>query len=408
MNIENLYQETLDFMFAQLPMFQQKGKEALKPKLTNIIHFCKELGMPHQQYPSVHIAGTNGKGSSSHAIASVLQHAGYKVGLYTSPHLKDFRERIKVNGQQVPKEFVCNFIDTHKDFLMRNELSFFEMSVGMAFAYFAYEEVDIAIIEVGLGGKWDSTNIITPIVSLITNIGYDHTDILGKTIVEIALQKAGIIKERVPIVISEYDEEAAVVFQEQARAFQAPIYFCHTKEVAYEMDLKGSYQKQNIKGIIGVVEILQKLGWKIPEEAIKNGLKSIVPTTGLQGRWQVLQQTPKVICDTGHNFNGLKLVLDQLLKEKYKNLHLVLGFVKEKDLHEILPLFPKEAKYYFTQPAIPRALSVDILKENASKCGLEGDSFPSVAKALQVAKENAQDNDVIFVGGSTFVVAEVL
>lgn len=402
------YEQTLSWMFNRLPMFQNKGASALKHKLDNIQLFCTYLQNPHQKFNSVHVAGTNGKGSSSHGIASILQQAGYKVGLYTSPHLKDFRERIKINGIEVPQEFVIDFIEKNKSFLEENQLSFFEMSVGMAFAYFEQEKVDIAVIEVGLGGRKDSTNIITPLVSLITNISKDHTDILGNTLEEIAYEKAGIIKENTPVVISEYQEQTAEVFRKEAQLKNAEIQFVSNEDISYKTDLKGIYQSKNIKGIVGVIRILQKKNFIITEENIEQGLAKIVKNTGLKGRWQILGENPKIICDTGHNAHGLNLVLNQLSQEKYKNLHIVLGFVKEKDIDLILPMFPKSAIYYFCRPNIPRGLDVEILYEKAQKTGLKGKKFSSVSEALATAKEQSSLQDVIFVGGSTFVVAEVV
>lgn len=402
------YQQTLDWLFGRLPMFQNKGASALRPKLDNIKLFCNFLNNPQEKFPSIHIAGTNGKGSSSHAIASVLQEAGYKVGLYTSPHLKDFRERIKINGQEVSEDFVISFVQENKKFLEENNLSFFEMTVAMAFHYFAEQKVDIAVIEVGLGGRHDSTNIIMPLVSLITNIGKDHTDVLGDTLAKIAYQKAGIIKEKTPVVISEFNEETAAVFQEEAKLKNAEIHFVSDKKISYEMDLKGIYQQKNIKGIVGVIEVLRQKNFAISEEALCEGLKHIVRNTGLKGRWQVLGQNPKIICDTGHNAHGLALVLEQLSQEKYEKLHIVLGFVKEKDIDAILPMFPQKALYYLCRPNVPRGLDVEILYEKVQKIGFKAKKFNSVAYALEAAKSNASLRDVVFIGGSTFVVAEVV
>lgn len=402
------YEQTLSWMFDRLPMFQNKGASALKHKLNNIQLFCEYLGNPHNKFKSVHIAGTNGKGSSSHAIASVLQQAGYKVGLYTSPHLKDFRERIKINGIEVPKNFVIEFIEKNQTFLQQNELSFFEMSVAMAFAYFSQEKVDIAVIEVGLGGRKDSTNIITPLVSLITNIGKDHTDVLGDTLEQIAYEKAGIIKQNTPIIISEYHPETANVFTQEATLKNAEIQFVNNEKITFSTDLKGIYQTKNLKGVVGVIRVLQKKNFNISEEDITQGLLNVVKNTGLKGRWQILNENPKIICDTGHNAHGLEVVLTQLSHEKYKKLHIVLGFVKEKSIDTILPMFPKEAIYYFCRPNIPRGLDVEILYEEAKKYGLKGTKYASVALALEQAKSQSSYDDIIFVGGSTFVVAEVV
>ncbi|MBM0653623.1 bifunctional folylpolyglutamate synthase/dihydrofolate synthase [Capnocytophaga genosp. AHN8471] len=402
------YQETLSWMFNRLPMFQTQGKTALNNKLDNILTFTSVLGNPQTKFKSLHIAGTNGKGSSSSMLASILQEAGYKVGLYTSPHLKDFRERIKINGKEIPENYVINFISENKSFLEEHSLSFFEMTVGMAFCYFAEEKVDIAVIEVGLGGRFDSTNIITPEVSLITNISKDHTDILGDTLPKIAFEKAGIIKRNVPVVISEYQEETAPVFTAKAKEMNAPIIFANHIETSLTTDLQGAYQEKNIKGVIAVTELLIHQGWDITPENIAQGLLHVVHNTNLKGRWQTLGSYPTIVCDTGHNVGGLTYVMEQLKKQTYTHLHIVVGFVKEKDVNGVLELFPKEATYYFCSPAIARGLNVDTLKEIAIAKGLQGERYSSVAEALNAAKAQALPTDFIFVGGSTFVVAEVL
>lgn len=402
------YQQTIDWLFSHLPMFQNNGKKALKNKLDNILFFTEHLDFPHKNFPSIHIAGTNGKGSSSHAIASVLQEAGYKVGLYTSPHLRDFRERIKINGKEIPEQNVIEFVEKHLPFIEKNDFSFFELTVAMAFDYFSTEKVDIAVIEVGLGGRLDSTNIILPEVCLITNIGKDHTDILGNTLAEIAYQKAGIIKEKTPVVISEYHPETADVFKEIAKEKNANIYFAYQKNIPYKTDLKGIYQEKNLKGIVQTLEILQEKGWKISNKNIEEGLLNIVKNTGLKGRWQTLSESPKIVCDTGHNHHGISIVIQQIAQQKYKKLHIVLGFVKEKDIDNILPLFPKNAIYYFCSPNIPRGLDANILKEKASLFDLQGNCYSSVNEALNYAKKQATTEDMIFIGGSTFVVAEVV
>ena len=402
------YQETLSWMFNRLPMFQTQGKNALNNKLDNILTFTSALGNPQTKFKSLHIAGTNGKGSSSSMLASILQEAGYKVGLYTSPHLKDFRERIKIDGKEIPESYVVNFITKNKSFLEKHSLSFFEMTVGMAFSYFAEEKVDIAVIEVGLGGRFDSTNIITPEVSLITNISKDHTDILGDTLPKIAFEKAGIIKQNVPVVISEYQEETAPVFTAKAKEMNAPIIFANHIETSLRTDLQGAYQEKNIKGVIAVTELLIHQGWDITPENIAQGLLHVVHNTNLKGRWQTLGSYPTIVCDTGHNVGGLTYVMEQLKKQTYTHLHIVVGFVKEKDVNSVLELFPKEATYYFCSPAIARGLNVDTLKEIATAKGLQGERYSSVAEALNAAKAQALPTDFIFVGGSTFVVAEVL
>tara|TARA_Y100001001_G_scaffold48143_1_gene44040 strand:- start:22006 stop:23217 length:1212 start_codon:yes stop_codon:yes gene_type:complete len=401
------YQETLDWMFGQLPMYQQKGVAAMNAKLDNIISFCNVLGNPEKKFKSIHIAGTNGKGSSSHMLASILQEAGYKVGLYTSPHLKDFRERIKINGKVVGEDFVVDFIEQHKPFLEYQKLSFFEMTVGMAFHYFREEQVEIAVIEVGLGGRLDSTNIITPEVSLITNIGMDHTQFLGDTLEKIALEKAGIIKPMVPVVISETQAETKMIFSLIAHQLKSEIVFADEQPATgYTTDLLGEYQKKNINGVVAAISQLK--GFDVPEESISKGLANVVKNTGLLGRWQILQQNPLVVCDTAHNKEGLQLVLNQVQKQTYYQLHIVLGFVSDKDVKSVLELFPKEAYYYFVRPSIPRGLDVGVLEEMAKEQGLMGEKYMSVQQGFQKALDSADEGDMIYVGGSTFVVAEVV
>ena len=400
------YKETLDWMFVQLPMYQREGKTAFKKDLTNILALSKELNFPEKRFKSIHVGGTNGKGSTSHMLASILQEAGYKVGLYTSPHLKSFTERIRINGAEIPKRKVTSFIAKNKDFLERQKLSFFEMTVGLAFDYFASEKVDIAIVEVGLGGRLDSTNILLPEVAVITNIGLDHTEFLGETLPEIAFEKAGIIKNKIPVVIGE--EQAAVksVFIAKAAAESAPIYFASDALKCYASDLLGDYQQQNTKTAVAAIKKLK--GYRVSEENIKNGLLNVVKNTNLKGRWQILQARPKVICDTAHNKEGLVIVLKQLKKEQFKKLHVVLGVVADKNLATILPLFPSNASYYFCKPDVPRGLSEVTLHEKATKFNLVGDKYASVKLALKSALLNANQEDIIYVGGSTFVVAEII
>ncbi|HLU80905.1 MAG TPA: folylpolyglutamate synthase/dihydrofolate synthase family protein [Flavobacteriaceae bacterium] len=403
------YQKTLDWMFAQLPMFQRQGNPALKKDLTNIRLFSDFLGNPHTKFKSIHVAGTNGKGSVSHMLASTFQEAGYKTGLYTSPHLKDFRERIKINGKEVSKQFVVDFIQENKAFLEKQNPSFFEMTTAMAFDYFARKKLDIAIIETGLGGRLDSTNIISPELSVITNIGMDHTQFLGNSPAEIAVEKAGIIKLNTPVVIGESQPETAKVFKEYGKQKNAPIFFAdQISSQPLLSGLKGEYQSKNIKSVMQSIEVLRQLGWKITSENLSQGLRKVVQNTKIRGRWEILQEHPKVICDVAHNKEGLEYVLSQLTKEKYRKLHLVLGMVKDKDLTNILPLFPKKATYYFCRPDIPRGLDAHLLKERASQFELKGNIYPSVSKAFEAAINNAIEEDVIFVGGSTFVVAEVI
>ena len=403
------YQETLDWMFSQLPMYQRQGKTAFKKDLTNTLALSKHLNTPEKKFKTIHVAGTNGKGSTSHMLASILQEAGYKVGLYTSPHLKDFRERIKINGEPVQESTVTDFIENNQSFLREQKLSFFEMTVGLAFDCFAKEKVDIAVIEVGLGGRLDSTNIITPEVSVITNIGLDHTQFLGETLPEIAFEKAGIIKSSIPVVVGEYQKETFPTFQEIATLKNAPLFLAEKEnDTIFETDLKGSYQLKNVKTAIQTIAVLKDKGLTISEEHIKNGLLNVVKNTGLLGRWQILNEQPKVICDTGHNAEGLTYIFEQLKSESFEKLHIVFGVVNDKDLDSVLPLFPKNAIYYFCKPNIPRGLDASELMVKAAKYDLKGNMYSSVEKAYSWALKNANVNDLVFIGGSTFVVAEVI
>ncbi|MTE28025.1 bifunctional folylpolyglutamate synthase/dihydrofolate synthase [Winogradskyella ouciana] len=403
------YQDTLNWMFQQLPMYQSKGKTAFRKDLTNAFKISNNLGEPHTRFKSIHVAGTNGKGSTSHMLASVLQEAGYKVGLYTSPHLRDFRERIRINGKVVSKQFVIGFIKRNKAFFEVNNLSFFEMTVGMAFDYFAKQNVDIAVIEVGLGGRLDSTNIITPELSVITNIGFDHVQFLGDTLEKIAAEKAGIIKENIPVVIGETQPETQTVFKEKAKSTNSDIYFSDQLiENVLESDLKGAYQKHNIKTVIQSINVLRHSGFSISDSELKKGLLNVTKNTGLQGRWQVIQYNPKVICDTAHNKEGLTFVLQQLQLETYSQFHIVFGAVNDKDLNTIIPLFPKNATYYFCKPDVPRGLDAVLLQKNFLEYNIQGEVYKSVEEALSKAKSNASNSDLIFVGGSTFVVAEII
>ncbi|MGJ8745661.1 bifunctional folylpolyglutamate synthase/dihydrofolate synthase [Polaribacter sp.] len=400
------YKETTAWMFAQLPMYQREGKTAFKKDLTNTLILSKELNFPEKKFRSIHVGGTNGKGSTSHMLASILQEAGYKVGLYTSPHLKSFTERIRVNGKEIPRKKVISFVEKHKNFLEKQKLSFFEMTVGLAFNYFAEEKVDIAIIEVGLGGRLDSTNIITPEVSVITNIGLDHTQFLGETLPEIAFEKAGIIKNKVPVVIGEEQEAVKSVFIAKAEECKALISFASDDAAFYKTDLLGNYQQKNTKTAVTAIKKLS--GFKISTENIEKGLLHVVKNTSLKGRWQILQEKPKVICDTAHNKDGLRIVLKQLEKEVYNKIHFVLGVVSDKKLEEVLPLFPEEAVYYFCKPDIPRGMSEVVLKEKAQEFNLIGKKYSSVKNAFKSALHNANQEDIIYVGGSTFVVAEII
>ncbi|MBL87236.1 MAG: tetrahydrofolate synthase [Winogradskyella sp.] len=403
------YIDTVNWMFQQLPMYQNKGKSAFKKDLSNTIKLSVHLNHPEQQFKSIHVGGTNGKGSTSHMLASILQEAGYKVGLYTSPHLKDFRERIKINGQVVSKQFVIGFIKRNKTFLESNNLSFFEMTVGMAFDYFAKQKVDIAIIEVGLGGRLDSTNIITPELSVITNIGFDHVQFLGDTFEKIAGEKAGIIKQNIPVVIGQTQDETKEVFSSKAKSTNSEIYFAdQLVEEVLESDLKGSYQKHNKKTVIQSVTVLRQLGYDISNLNLKTGLLNVVKNSGLQGRWQILQRRPKIVCDTAHNKEGLSYTMQQLQAESYNKLHIVFGVVSDKDLDGIISLLPKQASYYFCKPNVQRGQDEELLKKYFLNKGFTGNSYSTVNEALGAAKLNANTDDLIYVGGSTFVVAEII
>ena len=403
------YQDTVCWMFQQLPMYQNIGKVAFKKDLTNTIKLDDHLGNPHKNFKSVHVAGTNGKGSTSHALASVLQEAGYKVGLYTSPHLKDFRERIRINGIEITEDFVVQFIQNNMFFFEANSLSFFEMTVGMAFDYFSKEKVDIAVIEVGMGGRLDSTNIIIPEVSVITNIGLDHVQFLGDTYELIAAEKAGIIKPIVPVVIGETQAETTPVFNKISEAQNAPMYFADQLIMqTYDSDLKGNYQKHNIKTVVQTIKLLNEIDFTISETQLKLGLLKVVKNTGLKGRWQILSEHPKIICDTAHNKEGLTHVVEQLKSERYENLHIVFGVVNDKNLSSIFPILPKWATYYFCKPDVPRGLDELVLQTSFQSAGFVGQTYSSVDEALSEAKIRASVNDLVYVGGSTFVVAEVV
>lgn len=402
------YQETTQWMFAKLPMYQLQGASAFKKDLTNTILLADYLGNPERKIKAIHIAGTNGKGSVSNMLASVLQEAGYKTGLYTSPHLKDFRERIKINGKDISEEFVTTFMNTHKPFFEANDLSFFEMTVGLAFDYFVQEGVDIAVIETGMGGRLDSTNIITPLASVITNIGLDHTLFLGNTIEAIAGEKAGIIKPNILAVVGEYITETKPVFINKAAEVGADLYFAQDiQQQVYESDLKGNYQQQNIKTVLQTFAVLKDV-LKVNEDNIKTGLLNVAKNTGFMGRWQQIHSNPTVICDTAHNSHGLKLVMQQVQEQKFDTLRIVFGVVNDKDLADILPLMPKNAIYYFCKPNIFRGLDEKKLQETAKKSELNGNTYNSVAAAYGQAMSDSKETDFIYVGGSTFVVAEIL
>jgi dihydrofolate synthase/folylpolyglutamate synthase len=402
------YKETTEWMFAQLPMYQLQGASAYKKDLTNTLLLTEHLGHPEKKIKAIHIAGTNGKGSVSNILASILQEAGYKTGLYTSPHLKDFRERIKINGIDISEDFVCRFIAQNKAFFEANQLSFFEMTVGLAFDYFVQENVDIAIIETGLGGRLDSTNVITPLVSVITNIGMDHTPFLGNTLTAIAGEKAGIIKPGIPAVIGEYNEETKPVFINKATEGHSPLYFASDETLPdYESDLKGDYQIANKKTVLQTLKVIAGV-LPVSEESIKNGLLHVVKNTGFLGRWTQIHSHPTVICDTAHNTHGLKIVMNQVQNQKFDVLRIVFGMVNDKDLPEILPLLPKNAVYYFCAPNNSRKLDENILQQEAATFGRNGNVYNSVSEAYKTALADADENDFIYVGGSTFVVAEIL
>jgi len=428
------YHETLKWLFDQLPMYQRDGKAAYKDNLDNTLTLDEYFHHPHKKFQSIHVAGTNGKGSVSHMLASVLQQAGYKVGLYTSPHLKDFRERIKINGQMIPENDVVSFFDQHKEIFETIKPSFFEMTVALAFDYFAQKQIDIAVVEVGMGGRLDSTNIIQPELSVITNIGFDHTLFLGDTLEKIAKEKAGVIKENTPVIIGETQPETKPVFLNIARQKDSQIHFADQNYfIDYAMqsvdfkqvfnikdakgsiifrdlkiDLSGAYQQKNLLTALTVIKQLQRSGGNIQDSDIYEGLGNVVENTGLLGRWQVLSHKPLTIADTGHNTEGLNYIFEQIKQTPHKHLHVVFGVVNDKNIEKVLGILPREATYYFTRANIPRALDEKVLAEKATFAGLTGETYPGVQIALADAKKNAVDNDLIFIGGSTFVVAEVL
>ena len=426
------YPQTLDFLFSKLPMYQRVGAAAYKANLDNTIAICNALGNPEKKLKCVHVAGTNGKGSSSHMLAAILQQAGYKTGLYTSPHLVDFRERIKINGKMIPKTDVVKFVEEYKDVFEKIEPSFFEWTVGLAFHYFKEQEVDVVILEVGLGGRLDSTNVVNPVACLITNISFDHMNLLGDTLPKIATEKAGIIKSKIPVTISQTQLEVISVFNNKAIELKAPIEFAdknyklisskHEKQLLniellhkktntshlYQLDLQGNYQIKNLMGVLNTIENLKRKGFLIEEEMITSALQQVQKITGLKGRWQVIQDKPLVIADTGHNEDGIKEVLENLKRYNYKTLHFVLGVVNDKDISKILKLLPKDATYYFCKATIPRALDEIELSVQAKKAGLIGKTFKTVPEALTAAKKKAKSNALVFVGGSTFTVADII
>ncbi len=425
------YQQTIDYLFTRLPMFSRIGAAAMREGLTNTIALCRTIGNPHTKFKSVHIAGTNGKGSTSHMLAAIFQIAGYKTGLYTSPHLKDFRERIKVNGEMVSKDFVTGFVEKIKPLIEEISPSFFEITVAMAFEYFAEQEVDIAIIEVGLGGRLDSTNIITPELSIITNISYDHINILGDTLQKIAYEKAGIIKKNVPVVIGEYQTETCKVFEQKAAEENASLSFAskhhfvaswemdkheliaevtssHTNSKKYyHLDLNGIYQTKNLITVLETIHILKQQGWEITEPHLQKALAHVKKLTGLHGRWEVINENPFIVLDVGHNEDGVRQLSEQIEITDHEELHIVIGMVKDKEIEKILSLLPKHGHYYFTKAQIPRALPEDELLRIALALKLSGNAYPNVNTALQAAMSAAAAKDLIVVCGSVFVVGEV-
>ncbi|MEA3505454.1 MAG: folylpolyglutamate synthase/dihydrofolate synthase family protein [Bacteroidota bacterium] len=426
------YEETLKYMFSQLPMFQRIGRPAFKPDLGNSWKLMDLLDKPQNRFKTIHIAGTNGKGSTAHFITSVLQEHGYKVGLYTSPHLKDFRERIRINGEMVSKEYVIRFMENYKQRFSDIGLSFFEMTVGMAFKYFADEKVDIAVIETGMGGRLDSTNVITPLLSVITNISFDHTQFLGETLSKIAFEKAGIIKTDIPVIVGEKHPDTNSVFEKQCAKENSKLIYA-TDSISYSKSSKdkhflciedisinnkksfdkisspltGNYQKKNIVTALASLEELKEI-LSLKKEKIESGFKNIIKNTQITGRWQVLNEIPLTICDTGHNLDGIQYIINQIDEIEYKTLHFVLGMVNDKNIDTILNLLPKDATYYFCKADIPRGLEVKKLIEQAQQFGLKGSAYPSIKEAFETAKQNADNKDLVFVGGSTFTVAEVL
>lgn len=420
------YQQTLTYLYQNLPMFQRVGALAYKGDLSNTIALCKVLGNPQNKFKSIHVAGTNGKGSTSHMLASILQSAGYRTGLYTSPHLKEFTERIKINGAEVSQSFVIDFVNRIRPHIDAIQPSFFEITVAMAFDYFASRQIDVAVIEVGLGGRLDSTNVITPVLSVITNISFDHKDILGDTLEKIASEKAGIIKDHVPVVISQRQAEIQHVFIERAKQKHAAYTFAsdefeisqseNTVEVIkngnlylsqLSLPLKGNYQTKNLAGVLKSVEVLNQNGFKISTEQLRTGLEKTTTQTGLKGRWQGLGTRPLMICDTGHNEDGVRELVSQIKQQEFEKLFMVWGMVKDKEPDQVLRLLPRNAYYYFCQAKIPRAMDAELLKQAAARFDLAGEVIRDVNQAIDTAKAQAGSEDFIFIGGSTFVVAEI-
>lgn len=406
------YQETLSYLYNSTPMFQQVGSAAYKEGLENTVALDEHFGHPHRAFRCIHVAGTNGKGSCSHTLAAILQEVGYRVGLYTSPHLIDFRERIRVNGETISKEYVIRFVEEERSFFEPLHPSFFELTTAMAFRYFADEKVDVAIIEVGLGGRLDCTNIIRPDLCIITNISFDHTQFLGDTLAKIAGEKAGIIKSGIPVVIGETTPETKPVFLKKAQEVNAPIYFAEENGredyPGIECELKGLYQKKNTRTLVTALPLLKEAGYRIDEQSVRSGFAHVVERTGLMGRWQKLQDAPTLICDTGHNVGGISYIVEQLKQQSYHQLHIIIGMVNDKDIRGVLALLPKEAIYYFTKASVQRALPENELCNLASAAGLQGSCYPEVPMAVRAAQEKSLPEDFIFVGGSSFIVADLL
>ena len=408
-NIKLKYNSIIEWMFERLPMYQNSGNFKYKVDLDNIKNLSNHLGNPHHHFKTIHIAGTNGKGSTSHILSSILQESGYKVGLYTSPHLKDFRERVKINGSNIPEADIVEFVSSNKQYFEDNNLSFFEMTVGLAFDYFKNQKVDIAIIEVGMGGRLDSTNIISPELSIITNIGLDHTKFLGTTLKDIAFEKAGIIKKDTPVIIGETQLEISEVFKDKASEMGSKILYAdQQKKIKFLTDLKGSYQDKNIQTVLCAIQELQKYNWNISEDAIKLGLSKVQLNTGFIGRWSVLGQSPLTICDTAHNKEGLSIVLEDIKSLNIPIMHFVIGFVNDKDIDLLINLFPEKAHYYFCSPSILRGLDANELKNKFRRKNRHGTVFSSVKDAFDKCKSIAKKDDFIYIGGSTFVVAEII
>ena len=422
------YQETIDYLFNSTPLFQNVGKDAYKEGLENTHLLDEHFGHPHRQFKTIHVAGTNGKGSCSHTLAAILQSAGYKVGLYTSPHLVDFRERIRINGTPVSEAYVIDFVEDYRSFFEPLHPSFFELTTAMAFNYLAEQQVDVAVIEVGLGGRLDCTNIIRPDLCVITNISFDHVQFLGDTLAKIASEKAGIIKEDIPVVIGETTPETKPVFAEKAIQVNAPIHFAEeeqflldssineqgkriyqTKEYAdLEGELGGLCQIKNTNTLLSAIRILQDIGYNINDTHVREGFAHVCSLTGLMGRWQKILETPVAYCDTGHNKAGIQYIVEQLSRQTYRQLHIVMGMVNDKDISGVLAMLPKDAIYYFTKASVSRALNENEVKRLAGEAGLEGNTYPSVKDAFEAAQASAHPDDFIFVGGSTFIVADLL